>query len=103
VRQIRLRDLGGIIVIDFIDMDERATAKRFMQELELALQAIARLPGTAVQNDFGWSAITRKRVKQSLERTLARPASTAPTGPDQVRHHRRHEIYVEMAQNDEAP
>ena len=70
VRQIRLRDLGGIIVIDFIDMDERRNRQRVMQELEEALKA-DRSPSKVLQfNDFGLVAITRKRVKQSLERTL---------------------------------
>jgi len=73
VRQIRLRDLGGIIVIDFIDMDERKNRQKVMQELELALKA-DRAPSKVLQfNDFGLVAITRKRVKQSLERTLGAP------------------------------
>jgi ribonuclease G len=70
VRQIRLRDLGGIIVIDFIDMDERKNRQKVMMALEEALRS-DRAPSKALQfNDFGLVAITRKRVKQSLERTL---------------------------------
>jgi ribonuclease G len=70
VRQIRLRDLGGIIVIDFIDMDERKNRARVMQALEEAL-GHDRAPSKMLAfNDFGLVAITRKRVKQSLERTL---------------------------------
>ena len=70
VRQIRLRDLGGIIVIDFIDMDERKNRQKVMQALEEALRT-DRAPSKVLQfNDFGLVAITRKRVKQSLERTL---------------------------------
>ena len=70
VRQIRLRDLGGIIVIDFIDMDERKNRQKVMQALEEALRT-DRAPSKALQfNDFGLVAITRKRVKQSLERSL---------------------------------
>jgi Rne/Rng family ribonuclease len=73
VRQIRLRDLGGIIVIDFIDMDERRNRQRVMQALEEALRA-DRAPSKVLQfNDFGLVAITRKRVKQSLERTIGSP------------------------------
>lgn len=73
VRQIRLRDLGGIIVIDFIDMDERKNRKRVMEALS---QEIARdkSPSKVLEfNEFGLVAITRKRVKQSLERTLCQP------------------------------
>jgi Rne/Rng family ribonuclease len=70
VRQIRLRDLGGIIVIDFIDMDERKNRQKVMMALEEALRN-DRAPSKVLQfNDFGLVAITRKRVKQSLERTL---------------------------------
>ena len=73
VRQIRLRDLGGIIVVDFIDMDERKNRQKVMQALEEAMRA-DRAPYKILQfNDFGLVAITRKRVKQSLERTLCMP------------------------------
>ena len=73
VRQIRLRDLGGIIVVDFIDMDERKNRQKVMQALEDAMRA-DRAPNKILQfNDFGLVAITRKRVKQSLERTLCSP------------------------------
>ena len=71
VRQIRLRDLGGIIIIDFIDMDERKNRNRVMAALEEELKN-DRAPSKVLQfNDFGLVAITRKRVKQSLERTLS--------------------------------
>ncbi|MGH9502154.1 MAG: Rne/Rng family ribonuclease [Terriglobales bacterium] len=73
VRQIRLRDLGGIIIIDFIDMDERRNRQKVMQALEEALRG-DRAPSKVLQfNDFGLVAITRKRVKQSLERTIGTP------------------------------
>jgi ribonuclease G len=73
VRQIRLRDLGGIIIIDFIDMDERRNRQKVMQALEEALRS-DRSPSKVLQfNDFGLVAITRKRVKQSLERTIGSP------------------------------
>src|ERR1700722_10511720 len=73
VRQVRLRDLGGIIVIDFIDMDERKNRQKVMQALEDAMRT-DRAPYKILQfNDFGLVAITRKRVKQSLERALCMP------------------------------
>jgi ribonuclease G len=75
VRQIRLRDLGGIIVVDFIDMDERKNRQKVMQALEEAMR-VDRAPYKILQfNDFGLVAITRKRVKQSLERTLCVPCA----------------------------
>ena len=73
VRQIRLRDLGGIIVVDFIDMDERKNRQKVMQALEEAMRS-DRAPNKILAfNDFGLVAITRKRVKQSLERTMCSP------------------------------
>jgi ribonuclease G len=73
VRQIRLRDLGGIIVIDFIDMDERKNRQKVTQALEEALRH-DRAPTKLISfSDFGLVAVTRKRVKQSLERTLCEP------------------------------
>jgi len=73
VRQIRLRDLGGIIVVDFIDMDERKNRQKVMQALEDAMR-VDKAPYKILQfNDFGLVAITRKRVKQSLERALCSP------------------------------
>jgi len=76
VRQIRLRDLGGIIVVDFIDMDERKNRNKIMQGLEEAMSA-DRAPYKILQfNDFGLVAITRRRVKQSLERALCQPCPT---------------------------
>jgi ribonuclease G len=73
VRQIRLRDLGGIIVIDFIDMEERRNREKVLQALEEALRA-DRAPSKVLPfNEFGLVAITRKRTKQALERVLCQP------------------------------
>jgi ribonuclease G len=73
VRQVRLRDLGGIIVIDFIDMEERKNRQKVMTALQQELTT-DRAPSKILSiNDFGLVAITRKRVKQSLERTLCSP------------------------------
>jgi len=75
VRQIRVRDLGGIIVVDFIDMDERRNRNKVVQTLEEALR-LDRAPTKVLSfNDFGLVAVTRKRVKQSLERTLCDPCT----------------------------
>ncbi len=97
VRQIRLRDLGGIIVIDFIDMDERKNRFRVLAALEEALKA-DRAPTKVLQfNDFGLVAITRKRVKQSLERTLSVPCPTCQaTGMVKSPATVCNEIYIEM-------
>jgi ribonuclease G len=73
VRQVRLRDLGGIIVLDLIDMEERKNRQKVMMALQQELSH-DRSPSKILSiNDFGLVAITRKRVKQSLERTLCTP------------------------------
>jgi ribonuclease E len=97
VRQIRLRDLGGIIVIDFIDMDERKNRQKVLTALEEELKN-DRAPSKVLQfNDFGLVAITRKRVKQSLERTLSTQCSIC-TGTGMVKSPVTvaNEIYIEM-------
>src|SRR6478736_4854206 len=73
VRQIRLRDLGGIIVLDLIDMEEKKNRQKVFQEVEKELRK-DRSPSKALQvSDFGLVIVTRKRVKQSLERQLTEP------------------------------
>ena len=96
-RQIRLHDLGGIIIIDFIDMDERRNRQKVMQALEEALRS-DRAPSKVLQfNDFGLVAITRKRVKQSLERTIGTPCPyCTATGYVKSVNTVCNEIYVEM-------
>jgi ribonuclease G len=74
-RQIRLRDLGGIIVLDLIDMEERRNRQRVMQTLQEALRRDKSPTKVLSFNDFGLVIMTRKRVKQSLERTLCAPCS----------------------------
>ena len=72
-RQIRLRDLGGIIVLDLIDMEERRNRQRVMTQLQDALRHDKSPTKVLSFNDFGLVIMTRKRVKQSLERTLCTP------------------------------
>ncbi len=70
VRQIRLRDLGGIIVVDFIDMEERRSRKEVLHALEQELRRDRSPTKVLSVNEFGLVILTRKRVKQSLERML---------------------------------
>ena len=73
VRQLRLRDLGGIIVLDFIDMEDRKNRQQVHQVLQDALKR-TRSPSRLLPfNDFGMVVITRKAVRQSLERAMCRP------------------------------
>jgi ribonuclease G len=73
VRQIRLRDLGGNIVLDLIDMEDKKNRQKVYQAVEQELRK-DRSPSKALQvSDFGLVIVTRKRVKQSLERVLTEP------------------------------
>jgi ribonuclease G len=73
VRQIRLRDLGGIVVLDLIDMEERKNRQKVLQAVEQEFKK-DRSPSKVLQvSDFGLVILTRKRVKQSLERVMTEP------------------------------
>src|ERR1700716_2245234 len=73
VRQGRLRDLGGVIRSDVITMEEKKNRQKVLQAVEQELKK-DRSPSKALQvSDFGLIIITRKRVKQSLERVLTEP------------------------------
>ncbi len=73
VRQIRLRDLGGIIVVDFIDMEERKSRRDVMHALEQEMRRDRSPTKLLSVGEFGLAILTRKRVKQSLERLLMQP------------------------------
>ena len=74
-RQIRLRDLGGIIVLDLIDMEDRRNRNKVQQKLQEFLSRDKSPTKVLSFNDFGLIIMTRKRVKQSLERTLCSPCA----------------------------
>jgi ribonuclease G len=73
VRQIRLRDLGGIIVVDLIDMEDRKNRQKVMTALETELRRDRSPTKLLSVGEFGLAILTRKRVRQSLERTLCQP------------------------------
>jgi len=69
-RQLRLRDIGGIIVVDFIDMESRSNRDKVLQELRAHLgRDRARTKAFAV-SELGLVEMTRKRVRQSLQSLL---------------------------------
>src|SRR5437868_6400245 len=70
VRQIRLRDLGGIIVLDFIDMEEPNNRARLFETLEQEIRKDRSKTKILQISEFGLIEMTRKRVRQSLERSL---------------------------------
>ncbi len=72
-RQIRLRDLGGIIVIDFIDMVESENRRRVVAELEDRLKSDRSRVRVSRISEFGLVEVTRKRSRSNLHRVLTRP------------------------------
>ena len=73
VRQIRLRDLGGIIVIDFIDMAEESSKDEVIRLLEAEMQKDRAKSRMLQISEFGLVEITRQRTRRNLERVLCRP------------------------------
>jgi len=69
-RQLRLRDIGGIIVIDFIDMKSEENKKLLIETLERELQKDRAKTKIVSMSDLGLVEMTRKRVKMSLGKTL---------------------------------
>lgn len=75
-RQLRLRDLGGIIVCDFIDMESRGNRDRVLQELRLHLgRDRARTKALAV-SDLGLVEMTRQRIRASLYASMTTDCPT---------------------------
>jgi ribonuclease G len=72
VRQIRLRDLGGILVIDLIDMTEAANRERVFEALGRELRKDRAKYKVLSISEFGLVEITRKRSRTNLERQLTR-------------------------------
>lgn len=70
VRQVRLRDLGGIIVVDFIDMEEEEHRTTLFDALEKEIRKDRSKTKILQISEFGLIEMTRKRVRQSLERSL---------------------------------
>lgn len=73
VRQIRLRDLGGIIVIDLIDMIEQEHRQRVFAALESEIRKDRAKVKVLNISEFGLVEITRKRSRANLERLLTQP------------------------------
>lgn len=73
VRQIRLRDLGGIIVIDLIDMTEPEHREQVFASLESEIRKDRAKTKVLNISEFGLVEITRKRSRANLERLLTQP------------------------------
>ncbi|MFT5113705.1 MAG: ribonuclease G [Parasphingorhabdus sp.] len=72
-RQLRLRNIGGIIIVDFIDMEVAEHRRQVMRALEKALSRDGTRAHVADMSSLGLVEITRKRTRESLERMLTQP------------------------------
>lgn len=72
-RQLRLRNLGGIIIIDFIDMAESAHRSQVLEALTTALKGDHARAQVAEVSPLGLVQMTRKRTRESLEHVLCEP------------------------------
>jgi Ribonuclease G/E len=71
-RQIRLRDLGGLLVVDFIDMEEAEHRLEVFERFEKELSRDRSRTRVLPMSEFGLVEITRQRSRGNLERTLTR-------------------------------
>ena len=94
VRQVRLRNIGGIIIIDFIDMESLENRHRVYSDLELALQKDRARTNILKISDLGLVEMTRKRVRESLVRSVSEPCFYCDgTGLLKSRTTVAHEVY----------
>lgn len=71
-RQLRLRNIGGMIIVDFIDMMSRADKLAMLEELEIALEPDKAKPQVGQISDLGLVELTRHRQGQSLSEIFTR-------------------------------
>ena len=75
-RQLRLRNLGGIIIIDFIDMGNETHKRQVLRALEKALARDHTRTHISTVSPLGLVEMTRKRTRESLEHVLCDPCPT---------------------------
>ncbi len=75
VRQLRMRNLGGIIILDFIDMEEQEHRRQVLRMLEKYLEKDHAKSKVTGVSELGLVEMTRKRTRESLEQMLTEPCS----------------------------
>ncbi|MEW4981835.1 MAG: ribonuclease G [Cycloclasticus sp.] len=79
-RQLRLRNLGGIIIIDFIDMQDEGHKESVLNALEKAMNNDHAKYTISSVSELGLVEMTRKRTRESLERVMCEPCSICSGG-----------------------
>ncbi|HQI41086.1 MAG: ribonuclease G [Ignavibacteriales bacterium UTCHB2] len=69
-RQLRLRDIGGIIVVDFIDLEEDKNRKKIYDELKKEFRRDRSKVSVLPMSDFGLVQITRQRIRQNIMQAM---------------------------------
>ena len=77
-RQVRLRDIGGIIVVDFIDLRDDRNRHKVFEELKKEFRKDRAVVKMLPMSDFGLVQITRQRLRPSITVTFAAPNGAAP-------------------------
>jgi len=75
VKHLRLRNIGGIIIVDFIDMAREADRKKVSDALAAALKRDKARTSALKISELGLVQMTRKRTRESLEKLLTEPCS----------------------------
>ena len=75
-RQLRLRNIGGIIVIDFVDMDKEANRRKVWDAFQKALARDRARTNVTKISELGLVEMTRKRTRESLVQLLTEPCPT---------------------------
>jgi ribonuclease G len=75
-RQIRLRDIGGLIIVDFIDMEREENRKKVYEEFKAAFKNDRSKNSILPISEFGLIQMTRERVRPSLMHTFSEPCPT---------------------------
>ncbi|MEB3311494.1 MAG: Rne/Rng family ribonuclease [Snowella sp.] len=75
-RQLRLRNIGGVIIVDFIDMDSRRDQLKLLEHFNRCLKADKARPQIAQLSELGLVELTRKRQGQNIYELFGRPCPT---------------------------
>lgn len=75
-RQLRLRNIGGMVIVDFIDMDSRKDQQQVLEAFQRALEEDRAKPQIGQLSDLGLVELTRRRQGQSLRELFTRPCTS---------------------------
>ena len=92
-RQLRLRDIGGLIVIDFIDLEDEKNRKKIYDELKKEFKKDRAKTALLPMTEFGLMQITRQRIRENIMQSLNEPCPYClGTGLMTKKSHTIHEI-----------